>query len=518
MKKINLFLFALHTMYLSCYSQDLNNVKANLVSGKIEEAKAEIYKLSSDPNSKENPAFWIWKSKVYAKIYKDNNLRAKYPGSETIASEAFTKYVALDPSMKLAKDFGVQDAAFDLYSTSFNQGIRTFNTKNWDSSLYFFKYSVEYSDVIFQNKWSTSAMAFDTTSILYAGYSAQNAKKMDEAYIYYSRLAANKVGGKTNIDIYRFILVTNSDRKDSAGFYKYYPIARQLYPNENWIEYEIDFIGKYYNLAGKTAFYDKEDVAGTLTSVKYLHFGDMFVNLSKEDKEGMDSAKIARYQAKGREAFKKAFYKDQTNAIAAYNAGVVYYNEFNIYNERVMKFYTLLKDFEKIKTVDAKVKNKLANLQSSYRQIVAPFKFVNSALVESGAIKNNDLNSYDQKITDAFNKVYQVNDKVIDKTNEFENKYKDFVNLFDKAFQAIHPQLRTITDSSINWLEKSYYILKDKNPKASFEISSYSKSIDFLSNLYSYKRDILKIENPQESDKMDTKFKFYNSQRVSIPN
>ena len=433
-------------------AQDFTKVKNASIIGHVEDAKTEIDKLASDPKALAKPDYWIWKSKIYAGLYKDDKFRAKYPGSETIAGEAFTKYMALDPSMKVAKDFGGQDAAFDLYSTSFNQGIRTFNAKNWDSSFYFFKYSVEYSDIIFQNKWSTTAMAFDTTSILYAGYSAQNAKKLDVAYHYYARLVDNKIPGDSYIDIYRFILVTNSDKKDSAGFFKYYPIAQEVYPKENWFEYEIDFISKYYNLAGKTALYDREDAAGTLTALKYLHFGDMFVNLSKEDKEGMDSTKLASYQAKGRDAFKKAFQKDGSNAIAAFNAGVIHYNDFNIYDDRVRAFIKSLQDINAKKPAEKDPKKKAA----------------------------------------------------------VEAKFKELTDPVKKEIAAVDVPMQASVDSSILWLEKSFNLLKDKHPKASYEKSSYTKSIDFLANLYQYKRDRLRGKDPKGFDALDVKFKFYD--------
>jgi len=435
-------------------AQDFTKVKNASLIGHVEDSKTEIDKLASDPKAQAKPDFWMWKAKIYAGLYKDDKFRAKYPGSEAIASEAFNKYVSLDTSMKIAKENGGQDAAFDLYSTSFNQGIRTFNAKKWDSSLYYFKYSVEYSDVIFKNKWSSNNMAFDTTSILYAGYSGQNAKKMDEAYYYYSRLVNSRVSGDGYTDIYRFVLVTSSDKKDSVSFFKYYPIAQQVYPKENWFEYEIDFISKYYDLAGKTALYDREDAAGNLTAIKYLHFGDMFVNLSKEDKDSLqnDKIKIIAYQAKGRDAFKKAFYKDTTNPIAAFNAGVIHYNEYQSYDDSVRVLRKSLQEINAKKPVEKDPKKKAA----------------------------------------------------------IEAQYKDLTDPVKKLLTAIEGPMQASGDSSILWLEKCYNLLKDKHPKANYEKSSFVKSVDFLANLYSDKRDKLRGKDPKGYDAMDAKFKFYD--------
>ena len=441
-------------------AQDFKKVQTASLLGQVEMAKTEIDKLESDSKSLAKAEFWMWKSKIYASLYKDEKFRVKYPGSEVSANAAFKKYVSMDTSMKIMKENNGHDAAFDIYTTSFNLGIKTFNQKKWDSALYYFKYSVEYYDIIYQNKWSSLTMPFDTTSILYAGYSAQNGMKINEAIQFYTRLVDHHVAGDANLDFYRYILIANSDKKDSANFYKYYAISEKTFPKENWYEYEIDFIRKYYDLAGKTAFYERENAAGTLTATKYLHFGDMFVNLTKEDKENLDSAKISAYQAKGRDAFKKAFQLDPTNSIAAFNAGVIHYNDFNTYDDRVRVLIRNLQDINSQKTVEKDPKKKAAQ--------DAKFKLLTDPIKASMAS-------------------YEV------------------------------PMLAAV-DSAINWLDKAFTVLKDKHPRDKFEKSSYVKSIDFLANLYAYKRDKVRGKDAKAFDALDAKFKYYDNLHDSAEN
>ncbi|HEX3024693.1 MAG TPA: hypothetical protein VHP12_05740, partial [Chitinophagaceae bacterium] len=430
MKKL-LLLAAFASLSFFVKAQDFKKVQTASILGQTELAKTEIDKFASDTKALAKPDFWMWKAKVYAAVYADEKLREKYPSSEVAASEAFQKYVSMDSTMKSMKENNGYDAAFDIYKPSFNQGIKSFNSKKWESSLYYFKYSVEYYDIIYKNKWSSLTMPFDTASILYAGYSAQNAIKINDAVKFYKRLVDNHVAGEANLDIYRYILIASSDKKDSADFYKYYAISQQTYPKENWYEYELDFIRKKYDLAGKTSLYAREDAAGTLSATKYLYFGDMFVNLSKEEKEGLDSAKISAYQAKGRDAFKKAFLLDQTNSIAAFNAGVIYYNDYNTYDDRVRGLIKVLRDINSQKVVEKDAKKKAAQ-EAKFKLLTDPVKASMSSLEE--------------------------------------------------------PMLASV-DSAINWLEKSFIVLKDKHPKDRFEKSSYVKSVDFLANLYAYKRD-----------------------------
>jgi hypothetical protein len=129
-------------------------------------------------------------------------------------------------------------------------------------------------------------------------------------------------------------------------FKKYVTIGRELYPKFPWDEFEIDYMDTNLTLAQKAELYDKEDAAG-MSEIKYLQFGDIFVNAKNKDKS-LDSLQIIKYTLKGAEAFKKAFAKNNQNAIAAFNVGVIYYNIFGeyddnyAYNIRLMQSLTLL--------------------------------------------------------------------------------------------------------------------------------------------------------------------------------
>ena len=115
-------------------AQDFSKVQTlALMPNQAEPAKTEIDKIMNEPKAQAKPEGWLWKSKIYAAIYADDKLRAKYPGSEAVSDAAFEKYQTLDPSMKLLKDKNLQSIAGELYGTSFNQGVTSYNTKKWDS-------------------------------------------------------------------------------------------------------------------------------------------------------------------------------------------------------------------------------------------------------------------------------------------------------------------------------------------------------------------------------------------------
>ena len=78
---------------------------------------------------------------------------------------------------------------------------------------------------------------------------------------------------------------------------------------------------------------------------------------------------------------------------------------------------------------------------------------------------------------------------------------------------AVEKEQFQLADQSIEWLEKAYTILKAKENREKSETSSLTKSVDFLANIYLWKRDKCKGKLPAtDYDKYDTKFKLYDGE------
>ena len=450
MKKI-LCVSMLALLGTGAMAQNFKNVNTAFMVRQYGNAKQEIDKLASDPKAQSSAEYWLWKSKVYAAIFKDSALTIKFPGSEKVAKEAYFKYLQLDPQFKLVDDPGAKDPVFDLYSTSFNQGVAFFNKKDWESSAYSFANAVDFSDVIFKNKWSSNqAAVMDTTAILYTGVAYQNAKKPEQAIKYYGRLAESKVGGKDNKDIYHYILVHYADVKDEASFNKYIALAKEVYPDGDWEDYEMDYVNKSYNADQKVAAYKKADASGALNARKYLLWGSMISDVARDEK---DSTKQIEYNTVSTDAFKKAYEKDNTQGVAAFNVGVMYYNEFGVLDDKQRENRRQLQQLNANKPVVKDPKKKAA--------ADAEFKAKTDALKKA----NTDL---DKPLLDA-------------------------------------------ADSAIDWLEKAYNALKSKEPKDGTIKSCLNRSIDWLANIYAYKRDKVKGKDPKAYDALDAKYKEYDA-------
>ena len=455
MKRIFLLVFFAAAVNVTAGAQELKKVMLLTQTGKLADAKTEIDTAVLDAKYSGKAETYYWKSRIYAAFYKDAALRAKVPNAKEIAEEAFTKYQQLDANFAFVKEIG-QDGPngyFDLYQGSFADGVRCFNGKNWDSAASFFKTSVNTYDLIYKNKWTSAKTPFDTTSILYLGYAYQNAQKPNEAIAQYTRLADNRVAEEAYVDMYRYTLTHFTSIKDEAQFKKYLAVSKELYPKENWEDYEMDYLDRNLTLAEKTAYYDKERAAGTMSEFKYLQFGDWFANVRTKEKD-MDSSNHAMYNMKSADAYQKAFAINNKNSIAAFNAGLIYYNIFADYSDKYSDNIRTLQQMNANRPPLDKDPKKKAAQEAKFKEQTDAVKKLNADL--------------DKPITD---------------------------NL----------------DQAIGWLEKSVDIIKNKPDANKTEKMVFERSLDFLANMYEFKRDKVRGKDLKLFDQYDAKYKEYES-------
>jgi len=359
----------------------------------------------------------------------------------------------MDPTFNFVKEMGQDGPSgyFDLYQGSFADGVRNFNGKRWDSAAYYFSSAVNTYDLIYKNKWTSAKTPFDTTSILYLGYALQNAQKPAEAVQQYTRLEDNKVADSSYLDMYRFTLNHYITTKNEPQFNKYLAVSKEAYPKEPWDDYEMEYLDKNLNLAEKTALYDKESAAGTLSEFKYLQFGDWFANVRTKEKE-LDSTQHAMYNLKAADAYQKAFVANNKNAIAAFNAGLIYYNNFADYSDKYS---------DNIRTLQQLNANK------------------------------------------------PPADKDPKKRPAQEAKFKEQTDAVKKLNVELEKPINENLETSINWLEKSVENLKGKSNLNRTEKMVFERSLDFLANLYEYKRDKVRGKDMKLFDIYDAKYKEY---------
>jgi len=76
---------------------------------------------------------------------------------------------------------------------------------------------------------------------------------------------------------------------------------------------------------------------------------------------------------------------------------------------------------------------------------------------------------------------------------------------------ALEQPILVKVDAAIEWIEKAYNDLKDKDKFTKPEKNVISRSVDFLATLYGYKRDKSRGKDQKAYDEYDAKYNFYDT-------
>ena len=319
----------------------LKEVTKNYILGKLEPAKVEMDKVMAIPTNATNPELLIWSIAINAEIINDTTKNKKYPNLINDWLNDFKKYESLDPTYTQMSSamIGWKPLAI-MYNKFFNHGIQFFQKEKWSEAFENFTQLAHLAKVIMKKDLKKNGGALDTIPFLYSGYSAQNARKTDDALHYYSFLIDNNYSSDKDLDIYLYMLGNYIEKKDKANFDKYLTIAKEKYPKEDFEGYQLEFIAKNMDIDEKIEYYDLEDAKGTLTGNAYSTFGDNFAAYKKTESEDNETgiAKSKLVLSKAIDAFKKAYEKSKNvPSISEVSQGLIQ-NAFAIQLYKIGKY------------------------------------------------------------------------------------------------------------------------------------------------------------------------------------
>ncbi|MGL6267802.1 MAG: tetratricopeptide repeat protein, partial [Chitinophagaceae bacterium] len=234
MKKVLLFMLVAFLTHATM-AQDIKKVKDLLTANKLVEAKTMIDQMVANPKNAKNAEVWYVKGKIYSAIAMSPTDRDANPEARMNALEAFKKSQELDKNVFLL--YASTDnylPIFNLYTSGFEAGANLYNAEKYDEALTTFKNTGTVGEYIFSQGWGLYKL--DTTITYYSALSAMNAKKEDEAVMYFKKLADANVGGSPeNATSYRFLAKYYYDKKDEANMMKYINAGMALYPNDDYM-------------------------------------------------------------------------------------------------------------------------------------------------------------------------------------------------------------------------------------------------------------------------------------------
>ena len=438
----------LATLMQTAFAQDFKKVETSLLLNNYEAAKTEYEKaVTKKPSIETTTEGYYWKSKIYSGLSKDP--AAKYPDAFEKLSTSLDAYIQADPEFKLAIEKG-QEPFFEVYIRSFKDGVAAFGEKKWKDAAVNFDRGVVLSDIIFTKGWSSNKQPFDTTTLMYAGYSNQNAGNVATTLKHYTRMIHANLNAADLIDIYKYVLIQYIEQKDKANFDKYYAISEKAYPEDKWFEFRADYIDRNMTAEEKVASFEAQVAANTISEIECQMYGDMFMAVKNED--NIAEAKANLFLDKAADAYMKAYNMNKQNFAAAFNVGISYYNQYS--------------------SLDDQFGNNIRALQQ-----------LNS---------NKPVAPKDPKKKLAFDAAFKAQQDSIKKLN-----------------LALDAPMKAKADQAIEWIENAFNIIKDKETLTRSEKNVAARSVDFLATLYAAKRDKNRA-NQKLYDELDAKFNKYD--------
>jgi hypothetical protein len=248
---------------LFAVAQDIDEIKKFAFLGQTQKGKEAVDKFLAVEKNAKKPEGWFYKGYIYNLASKDSSKSmAESIALKGEAFEALKKYRELDPKADLLTEQN-NGPLFDLYiGYSTEIGVKAYNIKDHNNAFEGFKKSLDVHDYIYANNLAGANgykfSALDTTLVTYAAIAAQEAKRPDDAIMYYQKLADAGVSDPQYLDVYQVLADRYRVKKEKAAFDATIAKGRKFYPanEEYWMALEID---NSTQGVGKPAIFAKYD-------------------------------------------------------------------------------------------------------------------------------------------------------------------------------------------------------------------------------------------------------------------
>ena len=172
----------------------------------------------------------------------------------------------------------------------YDVGASSFNAKDFDNAYNAFKAAQEVENYILAKNYTYEGAklnALDTGLVLNTAIAAMQAKKEEDALLYYRKLTDAGVSEKQYQEVYEYLVDYYSKKDDQANLQPLLDKAKQLYPqNEYWVDVEMETVRKKNDKPALFAKYDEliaKDPSSFLLSYNYSIdlFNDIYVGENK---------------------------------------------------------------------------------------------------------------------------------------------------------------------------------------------------------------------------------------------
>ncbi|MEO6550196.1 MAG: hypothetical protein ABIN94_19490 [Ferruginibacter sp.] len=240
-------LVACSLMLSTTYAQDITEIRNFALLGQTQKAKDAIDKFLAVPKNAQKAEAWYYKGYVYNQLSKDSTKPVTQNAEmKNAAFEAIKKYRELDPKSELLAQQN-NSTLFDLYVGYYSDlGVKAYLAKDPAAAFDNFKRALEVHDYINSNSLTGNNgykfAPLDTMLTLYTAIAASEAKKPDEAAVYYQKIVDADITDPQYVDAYQVLAERFKTKKDKTAFSNIIAKGRKSFPanNEYWTAMEIE--------------------------------------------------------------------------------------------------------------------------------------------------------------------------------------------------------------------------------------------------------------------------------------
>lgn len=317
-------LVAVLLMSASTFAQKGSVTKADgyLAKKDYASAKAEIDVAITIEKAVAKSKTWFVRGKIYQAIAlnEDVAVNALDPNALQLATDAYNKVLTMEK----------ESSPTNLLTTNNLSGM-------WGN--YLNKGGVQYGE----EKFAEALVSFenalvvkpnDSTTLLYAGVSAQQAKDTDKTLKYYYQMVESDVA---SMDIYStLIFMERTETKDDQKALAVVRAAKEKFPNEaKFSQEEISLLlimDKIDEAKQKLETAISEDPSNIKN---HLNLGLLYDNLGSVKKEEGNAEESKASYNLAKDSYQKALDIDSESYVANFNIGVIYVNIAKEYYDQV---------------------------------------------------------------------------------------------------------------------------------------------------------------------------------------
>lgn len=415
MKK-TILIIAILGMSLPGIAQEKYVVSASVAlnAQKFDEAKENIDKAMSSPETREKPKTLFVKAETYLGMQLVEKYKSSNPYRE--GAQALFKLVELKPDYeKETVDQLLIFSGFFYY----NDGVAAYNDKKYNDAIDYMKNVVRVHDLNGGKRFNKFSEAqqkkFDTVAAdanQTIAMSTQNLEKYEDAIPLLIAVKNNKI--TKSPAIYESLIYAYKMANKTTEYYATIEEGRAAYPDDMTLRnYELNYFissGKQEELVKKL-----EDAVLKDPNNSDILFNIATTYLSMANPKGTKPANATELYSKSEDAFLRAIKISPDNPSYNYNFGALYFNQATEVNEKMNAISG---------TSDADEKNYESlkkNRDALFSKATPYFEKAYSLLSNEKGLGNDDKNTYKNTIM-ALKEIYARQNK-LDKAEEMKKKY-----------------------------------------------------------------------------------------------